>query len=555
MIYKLPVEPSTIRRATEFTSPINSPRPTDFDEEAAGETSPFSTPLLSYLAIPTGQLVTGTQLGNLVPYIFCNPFIFSTRPDRIIIQKAKLPITMPQKSYRYEILVFLFAAMGGVLYGYDIGIISGALLFIHQDIPMSHQQESFLVASVLGGGAFSTLLSGYLADIFGRRRMISFAALIFMLGVMLVVFATSFMSIFAGRLVQGVGVGIVTIVVPLYLAESVPTRLRGRGITIFQLLLTVGILIATLVDFALTKSGNWRLMFISALVPGAVMFIGSFWLTDSPRWLCLKGRFDEALVVLTKTRYPDEAKFELAQMKASLNKRIQRSSSFLSALKDKKNVLALSVVLMVAILAQLTGINTWLQFSAVMLKTMGLSHNESAMFGSTLITCLNVAMTAIALMLVDKIGRRPLLCVGTLGTALSLILMAIVAHLLSPSPLKGELMLGGLLLFILFFAVGPGVLIWVMISELLPSNIRSRGMAVALFLNSLTSTLLASVFLKLVDHIGFGGVFMMCGGFSFIYFLVAYRFIPETKGKTLEEIEIKFSKDNCVAIDKAKITC
>lgn len=448
---------------------------------------------------------------------------------------------MHAKTYHYEVFVFLFAAIGGVLYGYDIGIISGALLFIHQDIPMSHQQASFLVASVLGGGAFATLLSGYLADVFGRRRMIRIAALIFIVGVLFVILANSFMMLFLGRLVQGIGVGIVTIVVPLYLAESVPTHLRGRGIAIFQLLLTVGILLATLVDFALTSTGNWRAMFLSALVPGVIMFWGSFYLSDSPRWLCLKGRFDQALKVLTKTRRPEEAKRELADMQARLQQQALRSGSFLSELNNKKTLLPLTLVFSVAILAQLTGINTWLQYSAVMLKAMGLSKNTSAMFGSTLITCLNVGMTVIALFLVDRIGRRPLLCVGTLGTALSLMLMGVIAYLVPASFLKGELMLAGLLLFILFFAVGPGVLIWVMISELLPSHVRSRGMAIALFLNSITSTLLASVFLNLVDHIGFSGVFVFCGGFSFIYFLVVYRFVPETSGKTLEEIEHGFS--------------
>ena len=337
---------------------------------------------------------------------------------------------LPTKSYTTELLVFFFAATGGILYGYDIGIISGALLFIRHDIMMSHQQESFLVASVLGGGAFATMVSGWLADRFGRRKMIRIAALVFCVGVVIVVFAASFMAIFMGRLVQGVGVGIITIVVPLYLAESVPSHLRGRGITMFQLLLTVGILLATLVDFCLTQSGNWRLMFLSALVPGIIMFLGSFCLSDSPRWLCLKGREADALTVLLNTRSADNAKTELENIKMSMANApgAKSKQGFFSLIMTRQYSMPVMIVFSVAVLAQLTGINTWLQFSAVMLKSMGLSHNASAMFGSTLITCLNVGMTIVALMFVDKVGRRPLLCIGTFGAASSLLLMAVVCY-------------------------------------------------------------------------------------------------------------------------------
>jgi MFS family permease len=272
------------------------------------------------------------------------------------------------------------------------------------------------------------------------------------------------------------------------------------------------------------------------------MLMGALSLHDSPRWLMMKGRHEKALFVLRKTRPEHVAHSELEQIKHSLNSHKDHVTGIKSSLLQRRYALPLVIVFAVAILGQLTGINSILQFSAVILKQAGLSSNISAMLGSTAITGLNFLVTVVALSLIDKVGRKALLSIGTCGIVCALIYSALVFGFAAEGPLKGYLLLGGVLGFILFFAIGPGVVVWLILSELLPSRIRSSGMAVALFLNSLTSTLLASVFLDLVGWIGYAGVFGLCAAFSFIYFLLAIFIVPETKNKTLEEIEHYFAK-------------
>ena len=437
---------------------------------------------------------------------------------------------------------FIFAAIGGVLYGYDLGIISGALLFIRKSIPMTDNQMSFLVAAVLGGGSVATLVTGPLSDWFGRRRMILLSSVIFIISVFIIVFAHTYGVLLFGRLVQGVGVGVITIAVPLYLTEVMPSKWRGRGVTAFQLLLTVGILLATLVGALFTDlGGNWRAMFLTAGIPGVVMFFGCFFLTDSPRWLAMKGRYNAALAVLKKTRPAAEAQRELAQMKKALLSG-KKGLHGQGTIWQKRYLVPLAIVFAVGILNQLTGINSFLQFSAIIFKTAGLSSNMVAILGSSAISGLNFVMTIIALLLVDKVERRTLVAIGTAGIVVALVSSGAMYAWLPDGYTKGWLLLIGILVFIFFYALGPGALVWTILSELLPSRVRSSGLAIALFLNSMASTVLASLFLALVDTIHYQGVFWLCGGFTVLYCLLAVFAIPKTSGQSLEDIEEHFAK-------------
>jgi MFS transporter, SP family, galactose:H+ symporter len=454
-------------------------------------------------------------------------------------------MTQSTQSSRVRALsVFIFAALGGVLYGYDLGIIAAALLFIHHDIPMTAQQMSYLVAAVLGGGAVATLVSGRLADYFGRRRMIMMSSIFFLIGVFMVAAAHTYSIMLIGRLVQGIGVGIVTIAVPLYLAESMPASLRGRGVSVFQLLLTSGILLASLVSLYFTPTHDWRGMFISAAVPGVIMFFGCFLLTDSPRWLAMKGKFEKARWVLEKTRTVADAKKELADIKKTIAAdSVDGKSKKKISIWQKHFMVPLAIVVGAAVLQQLTGINSILQFSAVILKHAGLHSNIAAVLGSTAITGLNFLVTCLSLFLISIVGRRVLLAVGTGGIVVSLLVAGAVLILVPAGDVKGYALLISILFFIFFYAFGPGTLIWLVLAELLPSRIRGTGMAVALFLNSMMSTVFAAMFLKLVHWFGgYTGVFWLCAGFAFLYFLLVLIFVPETKGKTLEEIEHLFAK-------------
>ena len=453
-------------------------------------------------------------------------------------------LTRHSQTIWFSWLMIAFAAIGGILYGYDIGIIAAALLFIHKSIPMTDIQSSLLVSAVLGGGAIATLISGPLADLFGRRAMIIASALIFLGGIFLLSFAQQYSEILVGRLTQGIGIGIITITIPLYLAESLPKHVRGRGMSIFQLLLTFGILLASLVSLYYTPTEDWRAMFLSAAVPGIVLLIGACFLPNSPHWLLLKGRDQQALSVLRLSRSEEQAQTELTAMQKLLFLHKHSIKSIFTNLTNKQYTYALCVVFTIAALQQLTGINSLLQFSAYILQQAGLKSNITAVLGSTVITAVNFFITIVALLLIDTVGRKKLLSFGTAGMTISLAFMGLIYFYLPISAFKGYLLLAGIVGFILTYGVGPGVVVWLALSELLPSKVRSTGMAIALFINSMTSSIFASLFLILTHHIGYTGVFWLCSFFSLLYFIMAYWIIPETTNKTLEEIEADFTQHN-----------
>lgn len=450
-------------------------------------------------------------------------------------------VTQSRNIRAFTLFMIIVAAVGGALYGYDLGIISGALAFMNRDIAMTPTELHIMPGAVLFGGAFATLVTGPLCDWCGRRKMLIAAAIIFILGVIVIATATAYPSLIAGRLIQGIGVGIVTIAIPLYLAEAVPPAVRGKAICTFQLFLTAGLLLSSLVGLYFTRSADWRGMFWSALAPGALFLLGGIVLPESPRWFCLKGRFDRALSALVKSRTPEAAQQELAQMQQAITaSRAPRAQQKSVSIWRKQFMKPLLIVLAVACLGQLTGINSFLQLAPTILKDAGLGSDVIAMLGNTAITGLNFVITIVALFLIERLGRRFLLCLGTAGIVAALAYSGFVCYYLSPGELKGVLLLAGILVFILFFAIGPGVVIWMVISELLPLRIRSSGMAVALFLNSMTSAILATSFLGLAEKISYYGVFWLCAFFTLLYFLTVFFFVPETKNKTLEEIETHF---------------
>lgn len=444
-----------------------------------------------------------------------------------------------QVSRQTSILIVLAAALGGLLYGHDLGIIGPALLFLPKDIPMDTWHQGLLGGCVFAGGAIATLLSGFLADCFGRKRMLTVSAVIFCAGIILAASAHNFTELLTGRLTQGIAVGIVTIVTPLYLSESAPIHVRGRAVCAFQLLLTLSIMLGYLVGLYFTPTQDWRSMFLTALVPGLLFFFGSLSLPRSPHWLVMKNKLAEAKQVLAKTHTPSEAEREFGGII-----HLQFSPKPELAYDTQKAVvwIPLAIVLVAAVLNQLTGINSLLQYGPIIFKHAGMSTQSIAIFSSTIITAANFLMTLLALFLVDKVGRRSLLLTGTIAITIALLLAGIVFGFMPEGSLRGTVFLISLIIFVLGFAIGPGVVIWLIISELLPDKIRSRGMSLALFLNSMASFLLASCYLKVAEWIGFSGLFWACGVCTLAYTLLVVLFIPETKGKSLTEISKYFER-------------
>lgn len=466
---------------------------------------------------------------------------------------------------RYTALLLFISGMGGFLYGYDIGIIGAALLYLNKTITLSVTQESLIVAAVLAGGTVSSLAAGALADFIGRKRLMVAAAVVFLASVVLIVVAHGFGALFAGRTLQGLSAGMIAVVIPLYLAESLPAAIRGRGTAAFQLFLTIGILVAMAAgrhytagvealapaaEAAALKAAQdaaWRAMFLSALWPGLVFLGGSLLVTESPRWLLRRGRADEARAALARSRPAAEAENEFIEMRASLvPAAVAPDAPAGGSLWQRRYVVPFLLTCTVLGLTQTTGINSILQFVVVILQESGLDATAAA-GQATAITAVNVAFTVVGLVLVDKIGRKALLKLGTGAIALALVVGAVVfwriqGSALAAGPSTGRIVTGCLMLFVAGFATGPGVCVWLALSELMPTRIRSLGMGIGLLVNQGISTAIAAMFLPVVKSHGYAAMFAFWAVCTVGYFLVAACWLPETRGRTLEEIEAEFAK-------------
>jgi SP family galactose:H+ symporter-like MFS transporter len=444
-----------------------------------------------------------------------------------------------EKQNNFLLWIAGLVSVGGILYGYDMGVISGALLFIKNTIPMTDEQIGLIVGAVLGGGLFGTLLAGPVGDYCGRRFLIGISAFIFVIGIVLILLAHSFLMLLLARLLLGTAVGMVAVAVPLYVAEIVPGKDRGKYMTFFQLLLTFGIVLAYFVDLIFTPTGNWRGMFAVLFIPAFILLIGILKLPETPRWLIANNKPEKARLILQKLRHSEQEVEAEMQLIAFSLKRTQGSwHDFFS----RQFLGPALVAVLVAIFNQLTGINSFLQYAPLILKNAGISSNEVTMLGSVGIGALNFIFTAVAITLIDSLGRRPLLLMGVFGVMLSEIYLGIVTIFFANSPAAGMLALAGLLSFIIFFAIGPGVVVWLAISELFPTKIRGKGIAFCLFFNSLAATALSVYFLPLVKLLGMGHTYWLFAMFSAAYFVVVLFFLPETKARSLEEIQLGFEK-------------
>ncbi len=433
-------------------------------------------------------------------------------------------------------------SVGGILYGYDIGVISGALLFINQTIPMTETELGLIVGAVLGGGLFGTLLAGPISDRFGRRFLILLASVIFIFGITAILAATNFLMLLLARILLGIGVGIVSVAVPLYVAEIVPSEDRGKYVTFFQLLLTFGIVLAYVVDLAFTSSHNWRGMFSVLFIPSIILFIGMCILPETPRWLIAKNQLEQAKKILLRIRRSEcEVNQDIEAIQHSLKKTNNKKETWRD-LFSREWIVPSLVAIAIAIFNQLTGINSFLQYAPLILKKAGISSNYISMAGSVGMGLLNFLFTVIAITLIDTLGRRPLLLTGIIGVIFSEIFLSYINYSIPNSSYAGLLSLIGLLFFIMSFAIGPGVVVWLAIAELFPTQIRGKGMAICLFFNSMASTLLATTFLPLVKWLGMGSTYCLFAFFTMGYFFVVYFFLPETKARSLEEIQNYFFK-------------
>lgn len=589
------------------------------------------------------------------------------------------PSPAPARNTAYNRILLLVAGLGGLLYGIDVGIIAGAFPYLKATAGLNAGQLSFVVAAVLLGSAVSTLTAGALADLLGRRSLMALSGLLFVASIPIIALSHGYTPLVLGRLLQGVSGGLVGVAVPLYLAECLGSKNRGKGTGVFQWMLVFGFVVAALVAlyfsyrvsevaklgdparlFAVNDSA-WRSIFWVSLPPGLLFVAGCFVVAESPRWLYQRGRREDALRALLKSRDEGQAQAEIREMDE--NAAIERAKAGEHGGGSKEPLLSrkyvIPFVLACVILAcnQATGVNSIIGYNADILIQSGLSDVQ-AHYGNLFFTLVNFTATMAAVMLVDRKGRKFLLTLGTAGIIASLVVVGLlfrrterlrvdarqavqamasgagglslafdraaadrlvqsagergralegrpltlsviysyggfrsatavvrsddaaaapvrinrddglpgnrVSAFLSnpfasldaargaplvienalitpvPSTSNGWLTAAFTFCFMAFFAIGPGVVVWLALSELMPTRIRSNGMSIALTLNQAVSTTIAAVFLPTVGKYGYSTMFFLFAGCTVVYFVTAAFFLPETKGKTLEEIEQHF---------------
>ena len=435
-------------------------------------------------------------------------------------------------------VIIAIAALGGLLFGYDTGVISSALLFIKQDFHLTTGGESLVAAIVLLGAMLGAGVAGDVSDRFGRRWVIFATALLFIAGSLLCALAPGEAVLMAGRFAVGAAIGIASMLTPLYLAEVSPAASRGAVTSLNQLCITLGILVSYLVGYAFSgEAGGWRWMLGLGAVPGAVLAAGMLALPESPRWLAGKGRMDDARAALQRLRGGADIEAEVKQLRADLQREGPKTAPW-SALLAPGLRPALIVGAGLAAFQQITGINTVIYFAPQIFQAAGLSSDSVAILATAGVGAVNVALTLVSIWLVDRAGRRPLLIVGQIGMAVCLIALA-AAFLYGGA---AGITVAALAAYVAFFAIGLGPVFWVLIAEIFPLKVRARAMSVATIANWGFNLLVTISFLGLVEKLGRPGAFGLYAALTVAGLVFTLRFVPETKGRSLEEIEADLSE-------------
>ena len=434
------------------------------------------------------------------------------------------------------ILLAVLAAMFGFLFGTDQGVISGALPFLKKEFTFTVQSEGFMTGAVPFGAIFGAIAALLLVDRFGRRPMLIFSSILFAAGSLAAALAFDVWSLTIARVIIGMAIGVSSLVAPMYLAEIAPAKVRGAVVSAFQLMITVGILAAFLVDWAFSYSGAWRFMLGFSLVPACICLAGILKAPESPRWLVLAGREQDARTVL-KSVQPDiqPEKVDKIVREIEDSRPSDPTQEAWSNFKDPRlrGLLIFSVVAF--FLQQFSGINVILSYAPQIMERAGLSGLANELIATIGIGALNVVVTILAMIVVDRLGRRPLFIFGFAGAFVSLALIAVLFEVNNPS--LSWLTLLSLFAFVFFFAISLGPLPWLYMAELFPLPLRGKGMAVASLANWVCNFLVVFLFPALAAGLGEAltfGLFAACCAFGLWF---AWSFAPETRGISLEEID------------------
>jgi sugar porter (SP) family MFS transporter len=440
------------------------------------------------------------------------------------------------------LVVAVIAAVAGILFGFDTGVISGAILFINEEFSLTSVTTEVAVSAVLMGAIIGALFGGPLSDRVGRRSSILAASLIFIAGTFVVVLSPVFAIFIIGRILIGIAIGIASFVAPLYISEIAPEHIRGALVSLNQLLITVGILIAYGVNYYFAASGDWRAMFLAGIIPGTVLLIGMFLMPRSPRWLVFMNRSADAAAVLKKIRGTADVSDELGEIERSVRTEGAGTWSDLIA-PGVRLPLLLGVGL--AILQQATGINTVIYYAPTIFQFAGLAEATASIAATVGVGVVHVLVPLIARWLVDRAGRRPLLLWSLAGMGIAMLILGVGFALENSGAgvaavSLGQITAASLILYVAAFALGLGPIFWLLIAEIYPLSVRGLAMSLATVTNWAANFIIAATFLSLVDLIGESGVFLLYAVVALFAWIFIFKLVPETKGLSLEQIEAYF---------------
>lgn len=439
------------------------------------------------------------------------------------------------------LLVASVAALGGLLFGYDTGVISGAILFITKDLTLSTQLQEFTISVVLIGCIAGAAVSGWFADRIGRRWTLFLAGLIFIAGAVVSAFAPGETVLLAGRFVVGIGIGFSSVIAPLYISEVAPSDVRGALVSLYQFAITVGILGAYIVDYVLASSANWRLMLGLAVVPSLVLVAGMLLMPESPRYLFKLKRDAEARDELSRIYGAGDGP---AAEERSIRESLALPSAGIFELFAQRGVrVALFIGVTLAILQQVTGINTVIYYGPQIFQLAGISSNAGSILAETLVGTVNCLMTLIAIFFVDRVGRKPLLYAGLAGMFVAL---AALSYAFAQPHLSGSLSaiaLGSMMLYVGCFAFSLGPIVWLLISEIFPLPARGLGMSISTLANWVGNFAVSQFFLTMLHKLGTPLTFAIYAFLCIVTIFFVRAMVPETKRELLEDVSLKVATE------------
>ena len=439
--------------------------------------------------------------------------------------------------YRRIIFISMIAALGGLRFGYDLGVISGTIVLLKEKFSLSSIGEGWAAASAVTGCIVGALMAGLLSNRFGRRIILIFAALFFLVSAIGSALSGTLIEFAIFRLIGGVGLGLASTISPPYIAEVSPAEFRGRLVSLYQLAIVVGTVVIHFINLIISYQGDqqwnidygWRWMFGSEVIPALLFFVLLFFLPESPRWLYQRGQVDKAKQLLINNLGISRAEIAIKEIKETLSTQKGKLSDF-SKTKLRK---VLIIGVLVAVFQQFGGINMIMNFATVIFQKTG-SGLHLALGQTMTIGIVNLLFTFLAIYLVDKVGRKSMLWIGALGQAVCL---SVSGYIFKNELFSGPWVLLPILLYVAFFAATVGPVVWVLVSEIFPNRLRGIGMSVVTFFLWTSNYLNIQLYPVMESKIGIGHSFWVYAVLNIIFMVFVLKFIPETKGRTLEQIE------------------